>query len=51
MIEDLNYIDNNYLRRKYTPFRAWKWYSFLFQLTYTSEVLITVYFWAVLYNP
>lgn len=30
MVEDLNYIDNDYLRKKYTPFRAWKWYVLLF---------------------
>lgn len=26
MIEDLNYIDDDFVRRRYTPFRAWKWY-------------------------
>lgn len=30
MVEDLNYIDDEYLKLKYTPFRAWKWYALLF---------------------
>jgi len=51
MIEDLNYIDPEFMKKKYTPFRAWKWYCFLFQFTFVTEIVITVYFWTLLNKP
>ena len=51
MIEDLNYIDPTFMKQKYTPFRAWKWYCFLFEFTLMSEIIITIFFWTVLNNP
>jgi len=50
-IEDLNYQDRDFLRNKYSPFRAWKWYTFLFQLTLQMELIIVPFFWILLNNP
>ena len=50
MVEDLNYQDKDFLHHKYTPFRAWKWYCVLFELTFVVEFLITIFFWAALNN-
>ena len=29
-VEDYNYQDEKFLRSKYSPFRAWKWFAFLY---------------------
>lgn len=49
-IEDFNYQDLNFHHTKYTPFRAWKWYIFLFEASIIFELIITIFFWSVLYK-
>jgi hypothetical protein len=35
---------------KYSPFCAWKWYIFTFELAISMEVIITCFFWFILYD-
>lgn len=35
--------------KKYTIFRAWKWFAILYELSLITEIVITVYFWAVIF--
>ena len=35
---------------KYSPFCAWKWYIFTFELAFSMEVIITCFFWFILYD-
>ena len=48
-IEDFNYQDLDFHHRKYTPFRAWKWYIFLYETALVYELIIAPFFWFVLY--
>ena len=48
-IEDFNYQDLNFHHFKYTPFRAWKWYIFLFETSLIYEIIITIIFWSLLF--
>lgn len=48
-IEDFNYQDLNFHHYKYTPFRAWKWYIFLFETSLIFELIISIFFWIALY--
>lgn len=50
-IEDLNYMTNDYIRKKYSPLRLWKWWIILFEWTLVIEVLVTIIFWTTLYSP
>ena len=35
---------------KYSPFCAWKWYIFFFELAFSMEVIISCFFWLILYD-
>jgi len=48
-IEDFNYQDLNFHHLKYTPFRTWKWYIFLFEASLIFESIISIFFWTALY--
>ena len=50
MVEDLSYITDEYLRKKYTPFRAWKFYIMLFQTIMVSELIVVGMFWTMLFS-
>lgn len=45
-IEDLNYIDEEFIRKRYTPFRAWKWYAISFQCAILLEALSFIFYWS-----
>lgn len=49
-VEDYNYQDQNFLKQKYSPLRAWKWFIFLYQLAFVYEIVITAFFWCVLFK-
>lgn len=34
---------------KHSPFALWKWYIFIFELSLTLEIFITLFYWLVLY--
>ena len=48
-IEDFNYQDLNFHHYKYTPFRTWKWYIFLFEASIVFETIISIFFWTILF--
>lgn len=50
MVEELNYIDQEYIERKYSVFRAWKWYTVLFQLSLTWQVINALCFWTFVFS-
>lgn len=50
-IESNNYQDRDYHHYKYTPFRAWKWYIFFYELAFTFEAIIVPIFWILLIGP
>jgi hypothetical protein len=43
----------DFMNRKYknSIFQAWKWHTILFQISLTTEVIITIIFWPILYTP
>lgn len=49
MVQDLNYIDDDFLKKKYSPFRAWKIYCLFFELSLVMEVIVTIFFWGFLF--
>ena len=36
--------------QKYNFFKAWKWFTFLFQLSFIMELIITPFFWIMLWD-
>lgn len=43
--------DREYHLRKYRPTRAWKWFTFLFQMVLVMELVVTIFYWTFLYDP
>ena len=37
-------------KNKYSPFCAWKWYIFTYELAFIMEIIITCVFWLLLYS-
>ena len=37
-------------KNRYSPWRLWKFYIVLFEIAVSAELLITIYFWGVLYK-
>lgn len=48
-IESNNYQDRDFHHYKYTPFRAWKWYIFFYEMAFTFEAIIVPVFWVILW--
>ena len=38
------------VKKVYHPFALWKWYVFLYTLTFLMEIIITAVFWTLLWN-
>lgn len=48
-VEDIN-ESNDYVKRKYSPFRLWKWWIFFYEWAICAETHITILFYAYLFT-
>jgi hypothetical protein len=49
-VEKQKNINKDYLTRKYSIFQAWKWFGFFYPFTFIAEMIITIEFWALLFD-
>ena len=48
--EHQTYQDDNFVKRKYRCCRPWKLFTFLYESTLIMEIIVTSFYWTVLYE-
>lgn len=49
-IEEPIYGREETVGEKYNPFRCWKWYCYFYEMTFISEMTVSLFFWLLLFD-